>query len=72
MRTFSSSAWSQAYASRAFVTLTPDHDSGQMAFRLVNVGGFELFTTRYPAAKVTSGLMDELAKKIVGQPSRFG
>jgi hypothetical protein len=57
--------------SRAFVTITPDHDTGQITFRLVNVGGFELFTTRYPAAKVTSALMDELAKKLVGQPSRF-
>jgi hypothetical protein len=36
------------------------------------VGGFDLFTTRYPAAKVNSALMDELAKKLVGQPSRFG
>lgn len=57
---------------RGFVTVTPDHDSGQIDFRLVNVGGLSLFTTRYPAARVTAGLMDELAKKLVGQPSRFG
>lgn len=57
---------------RGFVTVTPDHDSGQIDFRLVNVGGLGLLTTRYPAAKVTSGLMDELAKKLVGQSSRFG
>lgn len=57
--------------SRAFITLTPDHDTGQVAFRLVNIGGFDVFTTRYPAGKVTSALMDELAKKLVGQPSRF-
>ena len=57
---------------RGFITITPDHDSGQIAFRLVNVGGFELFSTRYPAAKVNSALMDELAKKLLGQLSRFG
>jgi hypothetical protein len=28
--------------------------------------------TRYRAAQVTPALMDELAKKLVGQPSRFG
>lgn len=57
---------------RGFVTLTPDHDSGQIDFRLVNVGGLGLLTTRYPAAQVNAALMDELAKKLVGQPSRFG
>ncbi|MDQ3058904.1 MAG: hypothetical protein M3R45_05205 [Pseudomonadota bacterium] len=57
---------------RGFITVTPDHDTGQITFRLVNVGGFDVFTTRYPAPKVTSALMDELAKKLLGQPSRFG
>jgi hypothetical protein len=56
---------------RAFINLTPDHDTGGIAFRLTNVGGFGVLTTRYPAAQVTSRLMDELAKKLVGQPSRF-
>lgn len=58
--------------SRGFITLTPDHDTGQIAFRLTNVGGFEVFNTQYPAGKVTTALMDELAKKLLGQPSRFG
>ena len=58
--------------SRAFITLTPDHDSGRIAFRVTNVGGFEVLNATYPAAQVTSALMDELAKKLVGQPSRFG
>ena len=57
---------------RAFVTLTPDHDTGQIAFRLTNVGGFGVLNARYAAAQVTNRLMDELAKKLVGQPSRFG
>ena len=58
--------------SRAFITMTPDHDVGRIAFRVSNVGGFGVLNTTYPAAQVTQSLMDELAKKLVGQPSRFG
>lgn len=58
--------------SRAFITLTPDHDAGRIAFRVINVGGFGVLNTVYPAAQVTPSLLDELAKKLVGQPSRFG
>jgi len=58
--------------SRAFITLTPNHDAGLMAFRLTNMGGFGALTITYPATEVTLELMDELAKKLVGQPSRFG
>lgn len=57
---------------RAFITMTPDHDGGRIAFRVSNVGGFGVLNTVYPAAQVTQPLMDELAKKLVGQPSRFG
>jgi hypothetical protein len=57
---------------RAFIKLTPDHDTGCIAMRVTNVGGFGVLNTSYPAAQVTHGLMDELAKKLVGQPSRFG
>lgn len=57
--------------SRAFITLTPDHDAGQIAFRVTNVGGFGVLNTCYPAAQVKSPLMDELAKKLLGQSSRF-
>lgn len=57
---------------RAFITLTPDHDGGRIAFRVSNVGGFGVLNTVYPAAQVTQPLLDELAKKLVGQPSRFG
>lgn len=58
--------------SRAFITLTPDHDTGCIAFRVSNVGGFGVLNTSYPGAQVTPRLLDELAKKLVGQPSRFG
>ena len=57
---------------RAFITLTPDHDTGCIAFRVSNVDGFGVLGTSYPGAQVTPRLLDELAKKLVGQPSRFG
>lgn len=57
---------------RGSVMLTADHDRGEIAFRVANVGGFELLNTRYPAAQVNQALLDELAKKLVGQGSRFG
>ena len=58
--------------SRGSILVTPDHDKGQLAFRITNMGGFELLNTTYAASQVTQGLMDELAKKLVGQASRFG
>ncbi|MBC7718767.1 MAG: hypothetical protein H7Z77_03095 [Chitinophagaceae bacterium] len=58
--------------SRGSIKVTPDHDSGTVAFRISNIGGFELLNTSYPAAQVNQGLMDEFAKKLVGQASRFG
>jgi hypothetical protein len=58
--------------SRGSILVTPDHDKGQLAFRITNIGGFELLNVTYPASQVTQGLMDEMAKKLVGQASRFG
>jgi hypothetical protein len=57
---------------RGNVTVTCQHDDGRLAFRLANVAGLEVVNTVYPAQQVDSGLMDELAKLICGQPSRFG
>lgn len=57
--------------SRGFVTLTPDQDTGQIAFRLVNLEEFGIDNISYPAQQVTGALLDELAKRIVGQQSRF-
>ena len=59
-------------ASRAFITLTPEHDTGCIAFRVTNVGGFGVLNAVYPARQVNPALMDELAKKLLGQPSQFG
>ena len=56
---------------RGTVTATPDHDRGQVHFRLLNTCGFEVVQTTWPAARIHNELLDELAKRIVGQPSRF-
>lgn len=56
---------------RGYVNATADHDKGQLAFRLVNTNGFELSELNYPAARINHDLLDELAKRIVGQDSRF-
>lgn len=56
---------------RGSVTATTDHDTGQVHFRLVNTAGFEVVNTTWPAARVTQQLLDELAKRIVGEPSLF-
>ena len=56
---------------RGSVSITADHDGGQLVFRLANVSGFEVVSTRWPAARIQIDLMDELAKLICAQPSRF-
>lgn len=57
--------------SRGSVTITPDHAAGTLAFRLLNARGFGIVSTSWPAAQVNQALMDELAKLIVSQESRF-
>lgn len=57
--------------SRGSVTLTPDQDAGRMAFRLVNIEEFSVDYLTYPAEQISSFLLDELAKRIVGQRNRF-
>jgi hypothetical protein len=56
---------------RGSVTATADHEQGQVQFRLLNTAGFEVVQTSWPAVRVTHQLLDELAKRIVGQPSLF-
>ncbi len=56
---------------RGSMTITPDHDSAKMAFRLAGVQAFELINTVYRADQIHTTLLDELAKLLVGQPSRF-
>ena len=57
---------------RGSVTVTPDHDTARVAFRVTAVGGFDVLQRAYPSAQVNPALLDELAKMLVGQPSRFG
>jgi hypothetical protein len=56
---------------RGSLVVTADHDQGMMAFRLVNVDGFGVHTVTHPADGVRDSLLDEVAKLLVGQPSRF-
>lgn len=56
---------------RGNVTVTPDHDKGTVAFRLLNLNGFGVVNTSWPANQIKTGILDELAKMIVSQPSRF-
>lgn len=56
---------------RGTVTLTPDHDSGEIAFRVSNARGFEVINRTCKSEEVTSDLLDELAKLMLGQPNRF-
>lgn len=54
------------------ILITPNHDRAEIAFRVANVGGLELVNVHFAAAQVNQALLDELAKKIVGQTNRFG
>lgn len=56
---------------RGNVTVTPDHDNGTVAFRLLNLSGFGVVNTSWPANQIKTGVLDELAKMIVSQRSRF-
>jgi hypothetical protein len=56
---------------RGSVTATTDHEHGQVHFRLLNTAGFEVVQTSWPAVRINQQLLDELAKRIVGQPSLF-
>lgn len=56
---------------RGGVTITADHDAARLSFRLANVTGFEVLNTAYRADQIQGSVLDELAKLIVGQSSRF-
>lgn len=53
------------------VKLHPDHDQGRVTFRLANVDALETVTAEFPAHAVTTGLLDELARWLTGEPSQF-
>ncbi len=56
---------------RGSIAITADHDAGKLVFRLSNVQGFEVLHTTYRADQIQSSVLDELAKLLVGQPSKF-
>lgn len=56
---------------RGSVMATMDHDRGQLQFRLLNTAGFDVSQTVVPAIRMGHDLLDELAKRIVGQPNVF-
>lgn len=56
---------------RGGVTITAHHDEAKLVFRLMSLQSFEVVNTSYPAAQIQSAVLDELAKLLVGQASRF-
>lgn len=56
---------------RGSVLATLDHDNGTVQWRLLNTAGFEIVQTTCPSARIQQSLLDELAKRIVGQPNTF-
>lgn len=56
---------------RGYITVTADQDKAQLGFRLANTGGFEVLNASWPVASIQTELLDELAKLIVGEPSKF-
>lgn len=58
-------------AARASVMVTADHDAGQLQFRLACVGSMDVVQHTLPANQVDTTALDELARLIVGEPSRF-
>ena len=56
---------------RGSLTIQADHDQGLLNFRLGNVNALNVIHRSYPAAQLHTDVLDELAKLIVGHPSRF-
>jgi hypothetical protein len=59
------------HETRGSVMASADHDRGQLHFRLLNTAGFEVVQATIPATRIHTDLLDELAKRIVGQSSVF-
>lgn len=60
-----------AHETRGNVTVRPDHDTGVVAFRCLNLRGFEIVNRDVVAAKLKTDVLDDLARMIVSEPSRF-
>lgn len=53
------------------VRVLPEHDSGEIAFQVVNLDGLETVSVVFPAFEVGSHRLDELARWINGEPHGF-
>lgn len=53
------------------VRITPDHDRGRLAVKLLNFDGFETVELELPATELGSARLDELARWLLGEPHRF-
>jgi hypothetical protein len=51
--------------------LLPNHDEGKLRFQISNFDTLETVTADFPAHKVGSDLLDQLARWIVGEPNQF-
>ena len=56
---------------RGSITATLDHDNGMVHWRLLNTAGFEIVQTTWPSTRIQQPLLDELAKRLVGEPNTF-
>lgn len=56
---------------RGSVTATMEPEKLMVNFRLLNTSGFEIATVLWPVGRIDHDSMDELAKRIVAQPSTF-
>ena len=56
---------------RAGITVTMDHLAAKLVFRLANLQSFAIINTEYRADQIKTSVLDELAKLVVGQESRF-
>lgn len=56
---------------RGNVTVTADHNNGNLIYRLANADGFGVETSTWAAPKIDHALLDELAKMVVAQPNQF-
>lgn len=56
---------------RGNVSVKADHDAANLVFRVANANGFGITTSTISAERISSDLMDELAKLIVAQASTF-
>lgn len=55
----------------AFVRLRPQHERGTLQFQVENFEGFEGLVLEMAATDANRAALDELAKFMLGQPSRF-